>query len=120
MAKPHPEPPAPAKPQLNSPLPPPAALAAYEQALPGAADRIITMAELDQKAEIRDIWFERRARFIIDLVGQLFLYALVLGAVYLAARDTPLAAFFAGLAPIVIAIYANTRKKSPDANDETN
>ncbi len=127
MATPPTEPATPARPQPPSvvglemhsgPLPSPKILAAYEQAYPRTAERIIAMAELDQKAEIRDIWFERRARFVVDLIGQLFLYALVLAAVYLAMNNKPLEAFFAGLAPIAVAIYANTRKKPIEIPDD--
>lgn len=100
----------------SGPLPPPELLAAYERAHPGMAERIINMAEREQGADIRSVWFEQCARFVIDLIGHIFLYALVAAAVFLAINDKPLEAFLAGLAPIVVAIYANTRK--PKSNSE--
>jgi uncharacterized membrane protein len=102
----------------SGPLPPPSELAAYERAYPGTAERVIVMAELEQKAELRDISFIHRARFVIDLLGQFFLYSLVAAAVYLAINDKPLEAFFAGLGPIVVTIYANIRKRADNANHE--
>ena len=90
-------------------------LASYERAYPGTADRIITMAEADQRAEIQAAHFEQYAQFAISVLGQFFMYGLVGAAVYLAINDKPLEAFFAGLAPIAATIYANTRKRSdPD------
>lgn len=99
-------------------MPTPADFAAYEQAQPGAADRLLKMAELDQKAGVADMRVQRLTNFVLDLLSQAFLYCLVLAAVYLALHDKPLEAFFAGLAPIVIAIYANTRKKTTQSTDE--
>jgi len=103
----------------RSPLPPAEELAAYERAYPGTADRLISMAEIDQQAEIREVRFQQRAKLAVDIFGQLFLFGLVGAAVFLAINDKPLEAFFAGLAPIVIAIYANTRKSpQPDEVDK--
>jgi uncharacterized membrane protein len=103
----------------RSPLPPAEELAAYEQAHPGTADKIIAMAERDQQAEIQEVRFQQRAKLTVDMFGQLFLFGLVGAAVLLALNDKPLEAFFAGLGPIVITIYANTRKK-PASNNDTN
>jgi uncharacterized membrane protein len=102
----------------RSPLPPAEELAAYERAYPGIADRIIAMAERDQQAEIQEVRFQQRAKLTVDMFGQLFLFGLVASAVLLALNDKPLEAFFAGLAPIAIAIYANTRKKTLSKDDE--
>jgi uncharacterized membrane protein len=102
----------------QGPLPPPAELAAYEQAQSGAADRILAMAERDQLAVIRDQRLARIIGFVLDLLSHAFLYGLVVAAVYLAINDKPLEAFFTGLAPIAIAIYANTRKKPSDEHDK--
>lgn len=101
----------------QGPLPDAQELAAYERAFPGAADRILKMAERDQKAIIHLRLADWLTSFVVALFGQMFLYVLVLAAVYLAINDKPLEAFLAGLAPIVVTIYANTRKRKaePDA-----
>lgn len=104
---------------FEGPLPPPEQLAEYERAFPGAADRIFSMAEKLQQADIAQNRFTQVSEFIISAFGHMFLYCLVLAAVYLAINDKPLEAFFAGLAPMAIAIYANTRKKPKDDHDET-
>lgn len=103
----------------QGPLPPPAEFAAYEQAQPGAADRILAMAERDQAAYIHDQRLTRITVFILDVFSHLFLYGLVAAAVYLAINDKPLEAFFTGLAPMAIAIYANTRKTTDPANEDS-
>jgi len=100
----------------QGPLPPPKELARYDRALPGAAHRILKIAERDQRTYLGLLWANWFTQFAKMLVGQAFLYLLVVAAVYLAMHDKPLEAFFAGLAPIVITIYANTRK-NPDAKD---
>jgi uncharacterized membrane protein len=102
------------------PLPPAAELAAYEKALPGSAERIIAMAEASQKADIQEVVFEQRARLLLALLGQSFLFFLIAAAVYLAIHDKPLEAFFTGLAPIAIAIYANLRGKPHDQTNSSN
>ncbi len=102
------------------PLPPAAELAAYEQAMPGSAERIMSMAEASQHADIREARFEQRARLLHALLGQSFLFGLIAAAVYLAINDKPLEAFFAGLAPIAIAIYANLRGNTHDETDSPN
>jgi uncharacterized membrane protein len=94
----------------QGPLPHVQDFAAYNDVLPGAADRILKMAERDQKAVIRMNWANWFTGFISMVLGKGFLYALVAGAVYLAINDKPLEALMAGLAPIVATIYANTRK----------
>ncbi len=103
----------------QGPLPSPADFEAYEHAQPGAADRLLAMAERDQIARIRDLRTERLIKFTLDILAQLFLYGLIAAAVYLAINNKPLEAFFAGLAPIAAVIYANTRKK-PDTTDDEN
>lgn len=96
----------------NGPLPPASEFAAYEHARPGAADRILGMAEAEQKDRIRQSRVQQFSDLAIDLLSQLFLYGLVLSAVFLAMNDKPLEALFAGIGPVVIAIYANIRRKS--------
>ena len=96
----------------QGPLPPSSEFAGYEQAHHGAAERILAMAESEQKARIRERRLDQVSDFIIDLTSQLFLYSLVFSAVYLAMQNKPLEALFAGIGPVVITIYANIRRKS--------
>ncbi len=102
----------------RGPLPHVRDFAAYEKTFPGAAHRILKMAERDQKAYIRIQWANWLASFVAMILGKSFLYFLVVAAVYLAVNDKPLEAFLAGLAPIVAAIYANTRKDEPAEGPE--
>jgi len=101
----------------QGPLPHAHDFAAYNKVLPGAAHRILKMAEREQKAVIRLRWADWLAQFVSMLLGKGFLYALVVAAVYLAINGKPLEAFLAGLAPIVAAIYANTRKEDVAQDD---
>ncbi|GAA0594870.1 DUF2335 domain-containing protein [Caenispirillum bisanense] len=71
---------------FRRPLPPPALLAHYEDILPGAADRIMTMAEAEQAHRI---WWERRDMATASntalgglVLGFVALLALIGGAVY--------------------------------------
>jgi uncharacterized membrane protein len=97
----------------HGPLPPAAEFAAYEQSYPGAANRILALAEADQKATFEERRFQQRSDFTLDMLLQMFFYGLVASAVYLAMNDKPLEALFAGLGPVLIAIYANTHKRTP-------
>lgn len=101
----------------HGPLPPATEFAAYERSYPGAADRILSLAEADQKAVIESRQFQQRSDLILDIILQIFFYGLVGSAVYLAMNDKPLEALFAGLGPVVVAIYANTRKPPDDENE---
>ena len=109
----------PGRSRRQGPLPPPTEFAAYEQAYEGTAERIISMAEATQTAELRESRFDQRAEFTIAILGQFFLYGLVGAAVYLAINDKPLEAFFTGLAPITVTIYANTRRKREDSDQNS-
>lgn len=91
------------------PLPQARDFADYEQVLPGAAHRILKMAEREQISRLRLRWADWLANFVALVLGRLFLYALLGAAVYLAINDKPIEALLAGIAPIVVTIYANTR-----------
>lgn len=88
--------------------------AAYEQILPGSANRILKMAEKSLQAEIAGM----RAAWVADLIalltGRLFLYLLVGVAVYLLVTDRPIGALLAGLAPIVSAVYGTFKKSDKE------
>jgi len=116
MTQPTPNPPAPsadspdelalASANRHGPLPPPRDFAAYNRVLSSAADRILTMAEQEQRMTLKLRWADWIAQYTALIMGRLFLYLLVLSAVYLVLQDTPVEALFAGLAPIVAAIYS--------------
>ena len=95
----------------QGPIPKASEFAAYEKVQPGAAHRILRMAEMSLKAEIRYGYFDRSIQLISVLLGKSFLYVLVLTALYLVVNGKPIEALFAGLAPIVASIYASVRKE---------
>ena len=68
--------------QWVGPLPPPAALEAFEQAHPGSAERIITMAEREQSAQIAMIQTEMKDERSATARGQWlgFLLPVLFGA----------------------------------------
>jgi hypothetical protein len=92
--------------RFAGPLPPPEAFDAYERVLPGAADRILKMAE-NQATHRQGL--ERRALtgdLIKAMMGTVLAYitfaGAMAGAVYLLANDKPLY----GLAALVTALGA--------------
>jgi len=72
--------------QFSGPLPPSQEMANYEEVLPGAADRILTMAENEQQARIKSQRSELRMIFISHIIGQVF--AFVLGLIGISAGFT--------------------------------
>lgn len=94
----------------QGPLPMASEFAAYEQVLPGSANRILRMAEKSLESEISLMRAARAADLIALLSGRLFLYVLVSVSVYLLVSDRPIGALLAGLAPIVSAIYGTFKK----------
>lgn len=106
--------------ERHGPLPPPRDFAAYNRVLSSAADRILTMAEQEQRMTLKLRWADWVAQYTALIMGRLFLYLLVLSAVYLVLQDKPVEALFAGLAPIVAAIYSTviaTRDTTSDEKD---
>ncbi len=101
------------------PLPHANDFAEYDRILPGAAHRILKMAEREQVSRLRLRWGDWLANLLAMILGRLFLYTLLVAAVYLAINDKPLEALLAGLAPIVVTIYANTRKSDTESGDES-
>lgn len=79
--------------------------AAYENVLPGSADRIIAMAEKSLEAEIGEARAKQQLDFIALISGRLFLYVLLGVSVFLVIIDKPVAALLTGLAPIISVIY---------------
>ncbi len=83
------------------PIPPPAAFSAYEQALPGTADRILKMAEAEQAGRIeqtrRQADATSRAKMLGPVFGFLSAIVLVAGAVLCARSGASIASgAFAG------------------------
>lgn len=70
----------------TGPLPPPGAMADYEKVLPGMADRIVTMAEKEQKAGAHHIARLMYSRFVLSaLVILLGFYAVYEDYIWLGA-----------------------------------
>ena len=92
----------------RAPLPPPAMLAGYEQALPGSADRIVTMAEnqaqhrqtLEMAALHSDIQRSHAGLFMGFIVALAFLG----GSVFLIASGKQAAGLTIGLTDIAVVV----------------
>ncbi len=79
---------------FSGPLPPPDVLTEYNNAFPGAAERIVIMAEkqMAHRHGLEDVVVSSNSR--AELTGQIIAAALsaiaILGGIYLAAHDKPL------------------------------
>lgn len=111
--------------EFSGPLPPPAALENYEKILPGAAERIIILAEgeashrrdiekMTRKAEIRlakgehyQIYFGQFCAFIVTL-------AFVAGAVFLLHNDKQISGTLLASGAAAIIVLAFLKRKTPD------
>jgi uncharacterized membrane protein len=101
--------------QRLGPLPAPEELAAFNQVLPGLADRITRMAE----GHAKNRWANDRATRIVAILSQIFAFVIamsvILGGLYLTFTGHPvtgLAAVFATIAGILLAIRRGATKKS--------
>lgn len=88
---------------FSGPLPPPQHLDRYEKVLPGAAERIVAMAEREQRHrhgwENKHLWFDGVQGVGGQLLGGLVLVALIAAAVYCAYIQQPaVAVAFFGVA----------------------
>ena len=85
---------------VSGPLPVASEFARYESALPGAGDRILTMAELNQEAQIKALDREStasRAGFLISTTAlSVFPYAALGATVWLAQSGHEALAWLAG------------------------
>lgn len=90
----------------QGPLPLASEFAAYNKVLPGSADRILKMAEREQKAAIGLRRRDWTSQFISMLLGKSFLYFLVAMTVLLVMKGKPIEALLTGVAPIVSVIYS--------------
>ena len=90
---------------FSGPIPSPNAMEKYEEVLPGIADRIMTMAEKEQKLREKSItgviWVEK-----VKVSGSVFVSALLIGAgVYCAILGQPFLGGVFGTAGLVAAIF---------------
>lgn len=99
--------------QQGGPLPPPETLKKYNDAVPDGAERIMRMAEREQK----HIHRTQNTSYVLAFVGELFGWSIVVlamwGAFLLVMRDKRLEgafSFFGGLALLAAGYYE--RKKS--------
>lgn len=68
----------------SGPIPPPAAMEQYERIVPGAANRILAMAEREQEARHEFMASERRLRHRGQWIGALLVLLLIGASVYFA------------------------------------
>lgn len=119
---------------FQGPIPPPSTLAGYEQLLPGAADRILAMAESETKhrqamektaveAEVNGLESEskdtRRGQYCGLIIG---VVALLAGAyTATAANGSPLAGSFLGAGGVMglVSAFIVGRKTSQNHNQQT-
>jgi uncharacterized membrane protein len=64
--------------QFSGPLPPPVDLQAYENTLPGLAERIVVMAETEQRERIKQESAQLEKAFSLESRGQIFAFLCVL------------------------------------------
>ncbi len=103
---------------FQGPLPPPVALAEYDKILPGSADRILTMAESEQKHrhEIDRKGLATAVR--ANLVGQCFGFVIgvigVVGGIYLVSADRSLSGLtiFVGSIASLVGVYIFRQRRS--------
>lgn len=97
----------------HGPIPDSSELANYEQLLPGAASRILTMAEKQHQSIITLSKLEWLVDFLSMILGRCFLYFLVIISYILVINDKEVAALLTGLAPIVSIIISTLRDPRP-------
>ena len=90
----------------QGPIPRAEDLQAYENVLRGSADRIIKMAEREQKGAIRLRWADWFSQFVSMFMGKGFLYFLFGGSIYLAMNGKDAAAVVTAIAPVASIVYS--------------
>lgn len=112
---------------FEGPIPPPSLLSGYEDLLPGAADRIITMAEkqqghrIAQENKMTDAEVFRSKTGLI--MGGAIILLMIISSTYLLATSKPLEGFgilVTAIAPIVVAMINNTLKNRQNKDKEKN
>ncbi|WP_153813462.1 DUF2335 domain-containing protein [Streptomyces sp. SUK 48] len=111
---------------LRGPLPPPEMLAGYEEALPGLADRIVSMAENEQRhrheverTDLRQAYRVARAGQVFGLVALAIMTALAAYLAYLGHAGWAVAAAGIDVAAVVGVFVTGQFGSggSPDEND---
>lgn len=97
----------------SGPLPRVQDFEAYNRVVPGAANRILKMAEKALDSEVFATKTEKRIEFWSMVSGNLFLYVLLGVSVWMIMVDKPIAAVLTGIAPIISVIYDTFRSKEP-------
>lgn len=90
----------------QGPIPPASEFGAYDKVLSGSADRILKMAEREQKASIRLRKLNWLSEFTSMLLGKGFLYVLLLATVYLIVKGKSTQALLTGIAPAISVVYS--------------
>jgi uncharacterized membrane protein len=82
---------------FSGPLPPPEVLIEYNNAFPGAAERIVAMAEkqMAHRHALEDnaLASNSRAELVGQIIGGVLSAIAIIGGIYLAAHDKPLSGF---------------------------
>jgi uncharacterized membrane protein len=116
---------------ISGPLPAPDVIAGYEKVLPGAADRIIRMAENEQSNRFKYLNRVTVFQAGLTLIGQMFAFAVVLisvieGVALIKAGKPPygVSVIITSLVALVGSFAYGTHKAKPDqrkpANQKTN
>jgi len=106
----------------SGPLPPPAALEQFERASPGAADRILTMAEREeehrQDLERIMVSSEIRSRNRGQFLGFLIAAITLIGGIWLVYEGKDWPGLVAILTPLIglVGIFVYTQDKEDDEN----
>lgn len=93
----------------HGPLPESQEFARYETILPGAANRILSMAERQQRTSSRLGYGNWLGKFITMLVTRGFLYFLVIVSYVLVMDGKEVAALLTALAPIISVVVSTFR-----------
>jgi uncharacterized membrane protein len=107
----------------SGPLPPPAALEQFERASPGAADRILRMAEREEQHRHRLEQEMQRSDSKIRSRGQIMAFVLALmvigGGVWLIDRGRNWEGLVAILAPVatLIGLFLYNQERGPGSDD---
>ncbi|MCE2488443.1 MAG: DUF2335 domain-containing protein [Anaerolineae bacterium] len=103
--------------RYSGPIPPPSALAKYEEIMPGSADRILRMAEtqaqhrqsLESTVIASDVWTERAGLVAAGLLGAIIL----VGSIWLigSGRDVEGFVIIIGESILFLSVFFYSRKR---------
>ena len=95
----------------SGPLPRASEFAEYEEVLPGAADRILCMAERSLNAEIKAAYIDRLVLFVSMMLGKAIVYVMIFVSLYLIMHDKKIEALMTGILPLITILYGTLSKK---------